>query len=258
MASRKQQKQEARAQREATEASAAAAAQRQRRLKMIGVVVGAAVLVLVVAIVVNQSNKKGGDASNISGASEVDSSLSGIPQSGQVLGKRRAPVEIVEFGDLQCPACKQFADNELGTVIDDLVRPGKATIEFKNYTIIDPRPEGQSAAAARGSLSASLQDRYWQYIELFYRNQGTENTGYVTSAFLEALAKAAAVPDLDRWNADLDKPAWQKQLDAVTAEAQRLGFDSTPSFQVRGPGGKTAVPDEASAAAIAKAVESVQ
>ena len=171
-----------------------------------------------------------------------------------MLGERKAPVKIIEFGDLQCPACKQFADNELQTVIDDLVKPGKATLEFKNYTIIGD----QSITAAKGSLAASLQDRYWQFIELFYRNQGTENTGYVTDSFVKAVAEAAEVGDIDKWSSDLDRPAWDAELNAVTSEAQRFGFDSTPSFQIEGPGGKTAVPDDNTASAIAKAVESVQ
>src|SRR5690606_4494068 len=116
----------------------------------------------------------------------------GIPQSGQVLGKRKAPVEIIEFGDLQCPACKFFADEELGTVIDDLVKPGDAKLRFENLTFIGP----ESTDAAKASLAAAEQGRYWQFIELFYRNQGAENSGYVTGDFLESIAKAAEVPDI--------------------------------------------------------------
>lgn len=253
MASRKEQKQQARAQREALEQSSAAAERRQRRVRLIGGAAGVAVLILIVAIAVSQSGDKGGDAGNISGASEVEASLSGVPQKGLVLGKRSAPVKIIEFGDLQCPACKQFTDSELGTVIDELVKPGKASIEFKNYTIIG----GQSIEAARASLAASLQGRYWQFVDLFYRNQGTENSGYATKDFLEAVAKAAGVPDMDKWNDDLDRPAWDAQIDAVTAEAQRLGFNSTPSFQIEARNGQTAVSDP-TAASIEKAVETVQ
>jgi protein-disulfide isomerase len=254
MASRKEQKEQARAERAAGEANAAAAAQRQRRIRLIGAVIGGAVVVLVIAIAINQSGNKGGDASNIAGASEVDASLSGIPQSGLVLGKRKAPVKIIEFGDLQCPACKQFADSELGKVVNDLVKPGKATLEFKNFTIIGP----QSVNAAKGSLAASEQGRYWQFVELFYRNQGTENSGYVTNGFMEAVAKAAGVTDIGKWNDDLDKPAWNAELDAVQKEAARLGFSSTPSFQIEGRNGQTAVPDDSTASSIAKAVKSVQ
>jgi len=254
MASRKQQKEQAKAERLSREAEAQTSQRRQNRVRLIASAFAIAVLAVIVLVAVNQSGDKGGSASEVSGGGEVEESLRGVPQKGFTLGDPKASVAINEFADLQCPACKVFADSELDSVIDALVRPGKARLVFKNYVILGP----DSETAAKAALAASAQNRGWQFVELFYRNQGVEQSGYVTDDFLEAVAKAAGVPDLAKWNSDRDRAAWSANLDRVQSETLRLGFDSTPSFNVVGPGGQSEVPSDNSASSIEEAVKQVQ
>ncbi len=95
--------------------------------------------------------------------------------------------------------------------------------------------------AAKAALAASEQGRYWQFIETFYANQGTENSGYVTDEFLTNVAKAAGVKDIDAWNTSRNSDKWTKQLQAIQKEASEKGFSSTPSLLVEGPGGTQVV-----------------
>jgi len=79
-------------------------ARRTQMMKLASGAVFLAIVAVVALIVVNSSSSdSGGDASSIEGAAEVSSSLRGIPQDEMVLGDPKAPVELVEFGDLQCP-----------------------------------------------------------------------------------------------------------------------------------------------------------
>jgi protein-disulfide isomerase len=119
-------------------------------------------------------------------------------------------------------------------LIDDEVRGGDAALEFQNLTFIGP----DSTPAAEAALAAAEQGRYWSFIELFYRNQGAENSGYVTDDFLTAVARGAGVPDIAKWNTDRNDQARQAQLDNAGNQASQLGIDSTPSFLVEGPGGQ--------------------
>ena len=89
--------------------------------------------------------------------------------------------------------------------------------------------------AARAALAAGEQGRYWNFVELFYRNQGAENSGYVTDGFLRSLAKAAGVPDIGKWDADRNSSRWDHDLAKVQADAQSHGIDATPSIVVEGP-----------------------
>lgn len=230
-----------------------AAARRQQLIKLasaIGFVAVAAVLVL---IVISQGQNSGGDASNISDATDVNQGLSGIPQNGMVLGEPGAKVTLFEFGDLQCPVCKGFSEEILPPVIDSQVRGGEAKIDFRNYTIIGP----ESTPAGAAAIAAGKQGRGWNFVELFYRNQGTEDSGYVTDEFLTAIAKGAGVPDIARWNKDRKSPQVLAEVKSTTSEAERLNFTGTPSFAVEGPStaGKQTLGTPGSSEAIESAIQ---
>jgi len=209
-------------------------AEPERRQRLLQMAAGAAFLalaVVLVLIVVNSSGR-GGDAKNIGGKPDVDRLLAGIPQQKMVLGDPKGPVTLIEFGDLQCPVCAGFAKEILPPIIENQVKNGEAQIDFRNLTIIGD----ESIPAGAAALAAGEQGRGWNYLELFYRNQGDERSGYVTDEFMEAVAKAAGVENLARWNQD--RRQLIGEVEKTTAEAGKLGYDATPSFAVEGPGAK--------------------
>ena len=208
---------------------------RERRRKLLQIASGAAFLVVaavLVLIVVEANKSSGGDAGNVQHAGAVEELLAGIPQRGLTLGRPQAKVKLVEFGDLKCPICKAFSEEVIPGVIESKIRSGAARLEFRNYTIIDE----QSKPAGAAAIAAGEQGRGWQFIELFYRNQGNETQPYVTDAFLTAIAKKAGVKDIARWNRERRSKRILDQVSKTTAEAERLGFEGTPSFAVEGPG----------------------
>jgi protein-disulfide isomerase len=234
MATKKERREQARQERLRREADDAAKQRRQRMIQLGAVAVFGAAIVIVALIVLSQSGSDdpGGDTA-LEGTAAIDAQLRGIDQDGLSLGDTDAPVTVSEFGDLQCPVCKAFSEQVLPDLIDEEVRNGDARLDFKALTFIGP----QSEDAALAALAAGEQGRYWSFIELFYRNQGQENSGYVTDEFLEEVARGAGVEDIERWNADRADPALQDQLTAASDEASELGINSTPTFHVEGPGG---------------------
>lgn len=207
---------------------------RRKRLLQFGAgAVFLAIVVVVVLIVANSSSSKsGGDASNLKEVSSVEKLLDGIPQKGLTLGDPKAPVELIEYGDLQCPICKEYSEEFLPSIIENQVREGQAKITFRNFVIISEEsiPAGQSA------LAAGAQGRGWNYIELFYRNQGEERSGYVTDEFMTSIAKGAGVEDIPVWNKERNSAKFKQEVEATTSEASgKLGFEGTPSFAIKGP-----------------------
>jgi protein-disulfide isomerase len=190
-----------------------------------------ALAVVLVLIVVNSSNGSGGDTT-IDEAAEVNRSMAGIPQTEMVLGDPRAPVELIEFGDLQCPVCKGFSEEVLPQIVENQVQHGEAAIEFRNFIIISE----ESVPAGEALVAAGKQGRGWEFLELFYRNQGEERSGYVTDDFLLAVAKGAGVPDIAQWEEDRKSKAVKQEVSSTSAQAQKYGFTGTPSFAVEGPG----------------------
>jgi protein-disulfide isomerase len=229
--------------------------QEERRKRLLQIGSAAAFLVVIVVavlIVVNQSESDGGDTS-LEHVATVESELQGIPQNGLILGDPSAKVTLAEFGDLQCPVCKGFAEEVIPDVIDSKVRSGEAKIDFRNFTIISE----ESVPAAAAAIAAGKQGRGWNFVELFYRNQGIEASGYVNDEFLTEVARGAGVPDIAQWNKDRKGDAVLRQVQAETDEAESLGLTGTPSFVITGPNaqGKEVLGTPGSAGALEEAVE---
>jgi protein-disulfide isomerase len=234
LASRKEQREQARAEREAREAAERAKAQRMQRMLQLGAALVAAAVIVVVAIVISSSgsDKKGGSSKgNANGADQTAQLLNGIPQSGTTLGSPSAPVTLTEFADLQCPFCRDYTINQFPGIVAKYVRTGKLKMEFKNYAFIGP----DSLTAARAAEAAGKQNKLWNFIDVFYNNQGSENTDYVTDAFLTKIANGAGV-DPTKMLADRQDPKVDTAIAKAQQDAQQAGVNSTPTFVVQKPG----------------------
>jgi protein-disulfide isomerase len=205
---------------------------RQKLIKMSSAAVFLAAAVVLVLIVIDQSQSDGGDPSDVAGDAEIERQLAGIPQAGMVLGDPDAKVTLVEFGDLQCPVCKGFAEEIIPPLIESQVRNGEARLDFRNFTILGQ----QSVDAGAAAVAAGEQGRGWNFVELFYRNQGLEGTDYVTDEFLTAIAEGAGVPDIEQWDRARKSQPVIATVEKTTAQAERLDLSGTPSFAVKGPG----------------------
>ena len=217
VSSRTREKARRRAEREARERAAARAQARRRRFGLLGWVALAAAAIVVVLVIVSS----GGGGSSGGGSSSASTRLfSGIPQQGVALGRRNAPVTMVEFADLQCPFCAEYAKGALPELVRRYVRTGKVRMELRLIAIIGD----DSETARRAAATASEQNRLWQFSEAFYDRQQQENTGYVTDDFLNGVAKAAGVK-LGSTDA-----AARRELARNDTLAQSRSVNSTPSF----------------------------
>src|SRR5882757_2603819 len=122
---------------------------RGRLLQIAAGTVFLVVIAIVVVVVVASHGSSGGDPGNVEEAA-ADALVGKLPQQGLTLGRRRAPVELIEYGDLQCPYCKEFSETVLPQVIEGPVAAGMAKVTFRNFLIIGPQslPAGAAAIAA--------------------------------------------------------------------------------------------------------------
>ncbi len=237
---RKERREQARTERKAMEAAAAQSAQRKRMIQL-GGVIGVVVVIIVVIVIATSGGGSSGSglatgSQKNSTVSAVDSTIRGIPQSGNVLGHPNAPVTLQYFGDLECPICKEFTLGALPKVIQKYVRSGKVKIEYNSLQTATPEQETfrtQQVAA----YAAGKQNLAWYFIELFYHEQGQEKTGYVTEKYLQGLAQQVPGLNLPNWSAARNDPTYAEQVthDAQIANAE--GFTGTPSFLIGKSGG---------------------
>ena len=200
----------------------------RRRLYQLGalIVTVAASATVLVAVLSSGSTSQLAPGRPVPGAQGTLALLAGIPQHGPALGDPRAPVTLVEFGDLQCPTCASFAGDALPALIRRYVRSGQLMIVFRGVDFIGR----DSARAARMAGALGEQDHLWEFVELMYRNQGLENSSYVTDTYLRALASAIPGVDVARALAARESPAVRAQLQAARGLAERLHIAGTPAF----------------------------
>jgi protein-disulfide isomerase len=244
---RKQRREQAREQRKAIEQAEAAGAQRRKRLIQLGsVVVGVVVIIVVILLATSGGSKTGIEKTATSGSTaktpkvvtEMTALIGGIAQNGNTLGSPTAPVTLQYFGDLECPICRQFTEGALKPLIEKYVKPGKLKIEYRNLETATREPETfrtQQIAA----MAAGKQQKAWDYIELFYLQQGQEDTGYVTEKYLQELAKQVPGMSLATWTADRGNSAFTNAITTDAQAANNAGFTGTPSFLIGKSGEQT-------------------
>ena len=194
--------------------------------------IAAAFLAILIVATVLAIARPGARGNSQGSQSTVGAEFAGIPQKGTVLGEPQAPATLVEFADLQCPFCAQYARDALPGLLRDWVRTGRLRLDLRLVSLIGP----DSERAARMAGAAALQNRLWQFSELFFLNQGTENSGYVTPAFLRAIASATRGLNAQRALDTRGSDSVTAQLRRADQSADQLHVSSTPSFVLLRPG----------------------
>ena len=239
---RKQRREQARAERKAMEEAATADAARRKRLTRLGVVVAVVVAAVVVILIATTSGSSKAPKSGTPEANKIETEvttlLAGIPQSGNSLGSPTAPVTLQYFGDLECPICRKFTLGALPPLISHWVREGKLRIEYRNLETATREPETfktQQAAA----LAAGKQKKLWNFVETFYHEQGAEDSGYVTEQYLRNLAQQVPGLNLTKWTSERAKPEFATTIESDAQASNAAGFTGTPSFLIGHTGGAT-------------------
>jgi protein-disulfide isomerase len=153
--------------------------------------------------------------------------FAGIRQRGAVLGSPMARVTLVEYADVQCPYCAEWARRTLPYVVDRYVRTGRVRLVFRGLAFLG----SDSVLGLRAVVAAGEQNKLWPLLEELYERQGYENSGWVGEQLDDAVA---AVPGLDQRRLDrvANSAATARALARNAHAAQLAGVGGTPSFQI--------------------------
>jgi protein-disulfide isomerase len=215
---------------------------RRALLAAVGIAAVGIAVALIIVSVVGSSDKKASPTTvpqattpgttsatgtaKVPGAAATQRLFRGIPQTLNALGNPNAPVTMIEFGDLQCPFCREYAVNALPSIVDEYVRPGKVKLVFTGLAYIGP----DSETALRATYAAALQGKLWNYLDLLYRNQGPENSGWVTEELLRAVGQSIPGLDVNAMLAARSSPEVDNAIGLSAQQAQSAKVNSTPTF----------------------------
>jgi protein-disulfide isomerase len=213
------------------------------------------------ALVASLSLDKGSDKPvEITGAGEVQSLMGGIEEKDATLGSPNAPVTIDFFNDLQCSFCADYQKTVVPKLVADLVRPGKAALVYRHFPLGDKATE----LADFGALAAAKQDYEWQFVQLFFINQGAvPPVKGVNEDFLSRIAAAILEMDQGQWLSDYkkiaagDDSAAKAVLDNDTKLEIDLRLPAEPAVVITGPRGVRKLIQRPSLAEIESAVSDV-
>jgi len=194
-----------------------------RRSIAIAIAVAAVAAVGLVAVALLLRDDGGSSTS----APAVD--VSGIPQEGSLLGDPDANVTLIEYADMQCPFCAEYAEQMLPTLVNDYVRPGKVNADFRVVAILGD----DSEKAARYVIAAGMQNLMWEFQQELFRNQGQEHSGWVTDEVLRETAAAVPGLDVDKLFADADGAQVTAQANENIQRFQEDGAQGTPTILIQ-------------------------
>jgi hypothetical protein len=166
----------------------------------------------------------------------VGTLLAAIPQEGITLGKRTAPVTLEIFADLKDPDCRFWFKHYLPAILRDDVRAGVMKIEYHAYKTNTYYP-AEFVREHTAALAAGAQDKLWNFVYIFYREQGNELASYATEGFLESVASQVPGLNLALWHADRHSGRREERTTAEDHTANAIGLHVTPSFRIGRTGG---------------------
>ncbi|MCL5109549.1 MAG: thioredoxin domain-containing protein [Chloroflexi bacterium] len=154
-------------------------------------------------------------------ASPADSGA-GRPAGGWRLGPETAKVEVVEYSDFQCPACRSVSPL-LKRLVDEYA--GSVALVYRHF----PLPNHPYAVpAAEAAEAAGEQGRFWEMHDAIFANQER----LATTDFRQ-LAERLGL-DMKRYDAALASGRPRVAVQADYEEARRIGAAYTPYLLVGG------------------------
>ncbi len=145
-------------------------------------------------------------------------SLAGNP----ILGKKDAPITLIEFSDYQCPFCNRFFRTTLPTLKTEFIETGKVRYVFRDFPLDRIHPYARKAAEA--AHCAGDQGKYWEMHDAMFQSQKALQVDklktYATNLKLDATA----------FNACLENGKYTAEVEKDYQDGTAAGVRGTPGF----------------------------
>src|SRR5574341_69213 len=139
------------------------------------------------------------------------------------LGPADAPITIVEFGDFQCPFCRQWQQQTYQPLLN--AYPGKIRIVYRDFPLTSIHPNAMPAAEA--AQCANEQNAFWPFHDKLFSSENLGDDVYKQYAQELGL-------DMNQFNECLSSHKYAQTIQADSDFAVRTGGNSTPTFFING------------------------
>ncbi len=186
--------------------------------------VGFAILVTIVTVAAAVFSKGGRVAL-------PDSTVTLLTASDWVRGESDSTVSIIEYGDFQCPACKQY-EQIMKKLLEEY--GDRVAFGFRNFPLYQIHPN--AGIAARAAESAGLQGKYWDMYDTLYDKQTEWAVAKNERDALQLFTNYAQTMGLDlaRFATDIDSAAVRDKINNDVATGGVGAVNHTPTFFLNG------------------------
>jgi hypothetical protein len=136
-------------------------------------------------------------------------------------GPTKAPLQIIEFADFECPACGRAAPALHDLMADGSELAGKIRLVFKHMPL---KVHVHADQAARAAWAAQQQGKFWPMHALLFAHQDA-----LELSDLEGYAKTLGL-DVKRFRADLDSKKARDRIAEDYALGEQVGLTGTPTL----------------------------
>jgi len=185
---------------------------------------------VIAGVLIWKGSQAGSTETPAAGGAPVAVTAADSAFQGYTLGSDSAPVEIVEYADLQCPHCGEFAVVQFPTIREQLINTGRLRWRFRDFPLNFP----WSRTAALAAHCAGEQGKFWEMTDVMYQAQSDwgRSTKNPSGKFRD-MARQIGL-DGGRFDACLDSHRYDGRLEASKAQGMALGVGGTPTFFVNG------------------------
>lgn len=166
-----------------------------------------------------------GNSKNESASNETIGSV-----SNHSIGNNAKNVELLVYGDFECPACGQFAGIEK-QVVEAYQNDIKFT--FRHFPIDTIHPNAR--AASRAAEAAGAQGKFFEMHDLLYQNQSQWSSQVTNNPqiIFENYAKELGL-DIDKFKVDYVAESTNNTINADKNEGNNKGVSGTPTYYING------------------------
>lgn len=207
--------------------------QKNNAIKWIAIsVVCALFLVLFVGVVLVAKNKNAPKTADGSTSIAENGHVRNVGSQGNdatnSAEKAQKSVTLVEYGDLQCPACKAYHPIVKGLIS---AFPEQLKFVYKNFPLSALHPNAMNAAIA--SEAVNKQNKYFEFTDILYDHQEEWASLPDPSSKFEEYVKSLGL-DLAKYKEDLKDPELPKLIESHRSEGINNGVTGTPTFFLDG------------------------
>jgi len=146
-------------------------------------------------------------------------------------GPASAQVTAIEFGDFECPNCKEEAKTLRDNVPSQF--PTQVHVYFKDFPLESIHPWAKAASIAGRCIYHQSLSAFWKYHDWIYDHQ-SEITPDNLKTQVTDFAKTAQDLDGVQLGRCIDTKATEAEVDASIAEGRALNVDATPTLFLNG------------------------